>query len=306
VSRRTHSIHRKFPILALTALTTFLLCGALWAFPETAQASSPLPPAVTADGTAWQTFVTNGLSAIASHDGSSTASISDVGPIYSGSLVFKTGPNAGSSFPNQTLAGLTTDSSGADMTTFTMLNNTSGLIERYSNCQADAGSTGPSTTGTCQVTQYDLGSYSSSSITSVDTVSRAYSQTAEATSGGSAAPAGDPTCTSAAYAPGTEGSIYGPLITYGGTLYCNAPENLSVIDGLYNDSSDGYIGTGYSTGASGNGVYSVTASGLAPCDSPYSPGDYFETAQLAYVNGSLFGGNEAYSALPCAEISYPA
>ncbi|MCL4414719.1 MAG: hypothetical protein M1522_08260, partial [Actinobacteria bacterium] len=251
------------PILALTALAMFSLSGALLVLPETAQASSsPLPPAIMADGTAWQTFVTNGLSAIASHDGSSTASISAVGRIYSGSLVFKAGPNAGrTSFANQTLAGLTTDSSGADVTTFTMLNNTSGLIERYSNCQANAGSIGPSTTGICQVTQYDLGSYSSSAVTSIDTVSRTYSQTTDATSGGSATP-GDLSCTSVAYAPGTEASIYGPLITYGGTFYCNAPENLSIIDGLYNDSSDGYIGTGYSTGASGNGAYSVTASGL--------------------------------------------
>lgn len=112
-------------------------------------------------------------------------------------------------------------------------------------------------------------------------------------------------CTYQAYAPSTIGSIYGPLIDYGGGISCTYPYNLSEIVGLYNyDATAGnYIGTGYSTGASGNPSVGISATGYAPCYAPYSPGDWFESALLANINGGEYGDVWAQPE-GCAQLAY--
>lgn len=290
-------------VLLPTALA--LSWGVQGIAPIAGAASAPtLPSAIVSDGQAWQTFVTSSLAAIANHDGATATTISQVTPAVGGSLTFDRGPWAGTTVSTSTLAAVTSDSSGADTTIFRLLNGSSGLVERYFDCQTSPGSAGPVVHGTCQVTAYDLGSSASSTPTSVQTTSRSYSATAAADVNAADLSPDTLSCGQRAFAPSTEGSIYGPLITYTGTMLCNQTETLAIIDGLYNwTATYGYIAATYTTGASGHTSH-ITASGLAPCYAPYSPGDYFETAQLAYLNGSLFGGSDTAGDLPCAQISY--
>lgn len=271
-----------------------------------ANAASSLPAAVSADGTTWQTFVDDGLNALAKLDGSSSISLSDVQPVDTGSFTFSKGTYAGTTVTTASLAGTTTDSAGSGTTVFTLLNNTDGLVERLTNCQSNEVVTGSSTNASCVVTDFNLATYSDTSPASSSVTTAHFEATSVPVTGGGVSP--DVTCAGYdpyAFFPENVGSDFGPLIEYGGFLDCNAEQSsLGLIDGLYNESDVGWIGTGYSHAESEDDVAILNNFwNYAPCYSPYTAFD-FETAQLDFVDGSeQSAGQVDANYIDCAPIS---
>lgn len=272
---------------------------------------APLPPSVSADGAQWQSFVEAGLQALATTDAASSIALSSPTSVTSETIPFTRGPLAGTTMTGYHLSGTVSDTSGTGATTFTLLGS-EGIVNRLTACTPTTGTQG---TGTCLLTVEVLSNPASASSATTTQSSEPFAYANVTPSSGTVSfdgiegnvsPDGGYPCTVGAYQPWTIGSIYGPLIGYGGAVGCIGFYNLSEIVGLYNlDPSIGqYIGTGYSTGASGY-TSSISATGYAPCYAPYSPGDAFESAELAEINGSYYGSTYA-SNLGCAEISYSA
>lgn len=318
----SHSF-RNSKILRIAVAISVACIGIIFIGQSAALASSasanvgPLPVAVNADGSAWQAFVTNGLRIIANLDGSSNINLSDASPIQNGSFDFKRGPHAGTTVSIASLNGVSTDATGSGATYFTLLNQSEGLVQRLSDCHPSAGPAGTNTNGLCRATNLDLASYSDTSATTVQVTSVAFTSPNPANAPGVTSQSASNVdlandCPSSDYFPDTiaptvVSSIYGPLIQYGGYLDCFfQPENLTIIDGLYNyQAGFGYIFTTYWNAAGANNVNEVgDYPSFAPCYSPYSPIHLFATSQLNEVNGVLQPSTGAQAYVNCDQIIY--